>query len=553
MNERKPTLYQYHILIQIVHGIILTFAFHPFDIFLAIPMSFSGFLWCLEKHCVFTFNGDIRDPILPFIKTRNKRLRYFYIGFCHGLAFFIAHFVTSLYWLVNPLLTDVSRYWFAIPFVMLIPILLASFYAVMSGIICVFVNLKLLLKKSAKQYNASTRVKIAFAFAAAFSVTEIVRSHSIFTFPWNLLGCASGYSIGLMQVCSVVGVYGLSLLLYTVGMVPYTRQLGAISVVAMVMLSVTMWGNKRLNDATVQVSNSTNKIFVHVVQPNIVERHNYDYRRSMLALEKTTKLVEEIGSSLIPRLGTTYRNFNAKHTTHLIIFPESGIPFTIDKDEETLLEEFMQAYDTNTFLITGVDRYVEREHKYYNSIIMINNEGEIIDSYDKNTLVPFGEYIPMQKYLGWFVPIVNNVASFSPGIHARNIRLYSKNNSEDKILNRDFFVIIPTVCYESILDPITHPRYNTDANMIINLTNDSWLGNSIGPYQHLAMARIRAIEYGVPMVRAATNGISAVIDSHGRIIKLLHLNEEGVINTLVPEHRENTIYMEFINMIYRMN
>jgi apolipoprotein N-acyltransferase len=229
--------------------------------------------------------------------------------------------------------------------------------------------------------------------------------------------------------------------------------------------------------------------------------------------------------------------------------PESAIPFVLNKYQNTLLDELISKYHTNSFLISGIDRYDSNLDEYYNSMILINHYGEIVDSYDKTILTPFGEYIPWYSTLKTILqPIVGNGYGFTPGTKTRNIRLYLDEMPNAGISNT--LIIMPMICFESIFTYVSKPRNYHEADVIINITNDSWFGKSVGPFQHLAMSRMRAIEYGLPLVRSATNGISAIFDCYGRSVQQIQLDLEGVIIAEMPEEKIETTYTKLARRLF---
>lgn len=505
----------YNLLIQLIHGCLLTLAFHPFDIFLVIPIAFSGFLWCLEKEIVECVNLNKKE--------------FFKIGFKHTFTFFFGHFLSSLYWIINPLFFEIKKYWFLVPFgCVVLPMFLSLFYSIIGGVICSQYLLKVVQSKTFSKLF--TKINIAFIFAVGFFIAEILRSNLFLAFPWNLLGYASGYSLSLMQLASITGVYGLSLLLYFVGTVPYTKNSIAISIMTIIIVIITMYGNKRLH--SIQTSHNRNLIKLYVVQPNI-GYHYHQYERQLQALAKTKNIIKQ-------NIAKSSSNSN---DINLIVLPESAIPFILNKYQNVLPDDFMSKYSANSFLISGIDRYDDK--KYYNSMILVNNNGEIIDSYDKTILTPFGEYIPGYNMLKSILkPIVGNNYGFTPGTKTRNIRLYQASDYDESAP----LIIMPMICFESIFTDINKQRDIYDVDLIVNITNDVWLGNSIGPYQHLAMSRMRAIEYGIPLVRSAKTGVSAVFNAYGQVIQEIKLGVEGVIIVEMPEQKVETIYMKFLNV-----
>jgi apolipoprotein N-acyltransferase len=323
-----------------------------------------------------------------------------------------------------------------------------------------------------------------------------------------------------MQFASVVGVYGLSLLLYFVGTIPYTRHPIAISVMTVAVVLVTANGRARLNQIALD-NKKYNQLSLYIVQPNISNHNKVDPALEFHKLKSTLSSI---------KIDKENRNFK------LIILPESAVPIAISTNQELIFEDLMSKYGNNTFLISGIDRYVRGGKDYFNSMVIVNNSGEIIDTYDKIILAPFGEYIPGISLIS---PLVANNYSFSRGTRARSFRVY--NHFSD-----DGLVVMPTICFESIFSPIVDNRYTIDLDIIVNVTNDSWLGNSIGPYQHLAIARMRAIEYGVPLVRVAKTGISAVFNSYGKLLHGIPLNTEAVMVVDMPENKVQTTYIKLV-------
>lgn len=526
-TKQTPKIKSYLVdnsILQFIHGSLLTLAFHPFDIFLVIPITFSWLLWYLEKECFRRFKSE---------KVTKKT--FFKIGFKNSFIFFLGHFTTSMYWMASPLFFEIDKYWFLLPFaVLLLPAFLASFYGIASGFVTSRIILTTMRRYGPEGVKSRTHEKILISiyFALGFFLAEIIRSNFFLPFTWNLLGYATGYSLSLMQMASVTGVYGLSLLLYFVGTISYTRNLLAIATVIILVVIITLFGNRRLNQACNDFPHKEKLATLYVVQPNL-EHHYHQYEKRIAAISKATGMVD--GNAL---------NLTSSKKIKLIVLPESAIPFTLRKNQDIVFDDLMSKYSQNSFLLAGVDRY--DGSNYYNSMIAVDHDGAIVDGYDKITLAPFGEYIPWKPLLNFISkPIVGESYGYTSGASLRNITIYP----EDPYGCSDPLVIIPMICFESIFTPLTHHRDNINANLIVNITNDSWLGNTIGPHQHFAMARMRAVEYGLPLIRAAKTGISAVIDSHGKIIQKINLNEEGVIVFEMPEDKVDTIYMRIARTI----
>ena len=223
----------------------------------------------------------------------------------------------------------------------------------------------------------------------------------------------------------------------------------------------------------------------------------------------------------------------------LIIWPESGVSFPIEKDLD-IFPKIAEFIPDGSFLITGAPRYQKQNEqvKFWNSTIMLNHYGEVINYYDKINLVPFGEFIPF-RYLIPFGSLVNLGVDFTAGQNLKNFQIANDN-------------FTPLICYDAIFPG----RVNNSANWLLNTTNDIWFyrdvnGKNIssGPYQHFDIVRARTIEEGLPMLRVANAGISAIIDPYGRIIKKLSLYEEGFIDGKVPSPIESkTIFAKYGNL-----
>jgi len=219
----------------------------------------------------------------------------------------------------------------------------------------------------------------------------------------------------------------------------------------------------------------------------------------------------------------------------LIIWPENAIPIFLSENQDIRLL-LMQGIENSKNLLVG-DLIIKNENDIYNSAVLIAEDGEITSSYDKVHLVPFGEYLPLSKYLKKFnfLRILTNEQGLSKG------------KSYDPI-NTPLGQARVLICYEIIFSNEVI-RSETRPNFIVNLSNDAWFYNNSGPYQHFSNARFRSVENGLPVIRSSNKGISAIIDPYGRVIKKLSLNEEGSIYSRLPEKISETIYSRYKNFI----
>jgi apolipoprotein N-acyltransferase len=223
-----------------------------------------------------------------------------------------------------------------------------------------------------------------------------------------------------------------------------------------------------------------------------------------------------------------------RDVTHLI-WPESAFPFFLTREADALAQ-IAALLPKGTVLITGAIRAPEGATgslvtRAYNSIYLIDHDGSVLPVYDKVHLVPFGEYLPLQNFLErlGLIQLTKVRGGFIPGDRRRPVKVPGAPS------------FLPLVCYEIIFPGEAVPR-GERPGWLLNVTNDGWFGASAGPYQHFQQARIRAIEEGLPLVRAANTGISAVVDPLGRVLKMLPLGTEGVLDASLPRPVPPTPY-----------
>ncbi|MBP1531950.1 MAG: apolipoprotein N-acyltransferase, partial [Alphaproteobacteria bacterium] len=220
------------------------------------------------------------------------------------------------------------------------------------------------------------------------------------------------------------------------------------------------------------------------------------------------------------------------------IWGETAVPFDLYYDAEHI-SKLRRAVPPHGYLITGFLRYADGSYYHpYNSFGVISKQGTVEGVYDKSHLVPFGEYIPLRKYLpAWVRPLTNTVAEFGRG------------NQYETIKIAEYPEFAPLICYEIIFSSQVI-RKTDKPKWIIVLTNDGWYGNSSGPYQHLVAAQMRAVEEGVSVVRSANSGISAVINPYGEVVEQIPLNMKGVIDVAVKlDEAHNTLFGKLGNFI----
>jgi apolipoprotein N-acyltransferase len=229
-----------------------------------------------------------------------------------------------------------------------------------------------------------------------------------------------------------------------------------------------------------------------------------------------------------------------RDVTHLV-WPEAAFPFFLTREPDALAQ-IADLIRPSTVLITGAVRAASdanpRDQRAYNSIYVIDPNGSIRGIYDKVHLVPFGEYLPFQRVLErlGFMQLTKVIGGFLSGDRRRPMDILGAPK------------MLPLVCYEAIFPGAAVPPGERPGWMV-NVTNDGWFGISSGPYQHFQQARVLAIAEGLPLVRAANTGISAVVDPVGRVINALPLGIEGVLDARLPAAIEPTLYVKYGNYL----
>jgi apolipoprotein N-acyltransferase len=410
-----------------------------------------------------------------------------------------------------------DKFAWLIPFaVSLIPAYLALYI----GLICFIV----------KFFDYRGFPKILF-FSSSWVFAELIRSSAFTGFPWNLAGYVFMGSPELSQTGSIVGVYGLSLLAIILFSAPYlvlksisdfklegkAYKLSFSIIYLLPIMALTaglaVEGSKKLK----KYENQFEKTDIRIVQPNIPQKEKFDRLRLGEQLYKfyTLTLKEPKNNGNVP---------------DVIIWPEAATPFNI-KTSARFRDEASNIIPLSSYLILGSVRFEGNGDniKAFNSMEVLDSEGNLIEekTYDKHHLVPFGEYIPLRKFFPNLDKITHGMGDFSTG----------KGTSTISIKN-EIPPYSPSICYEIIFPQYAiekKEKFEDEAKWIINTTNDGWFGNSSGPYQHLDIARMRAIENGVPVIRSANTGISAVISANGLLLDFIPLNEEGIIDAKLPK------------------
>lgn len=470
-------------------GAFLVLAFAPINFPLVLFVSFPVFYFLLEK--------------------TEKKKEIFWLGFAFGFG----HFLAGIYWISISLLVDAKQFGWLIPFALtIIPGILATYIGLFA------LSYKFLIEKFGIKESCGKII----LFALCWFFFEIVRSNLFSGFPWDLIGYAWLFNVQFAQMASVFGVYGLSVLAILTALFPVplfeksrTRadKIFVSSVVGFLCVNL-IFANFYIDDSKIITDP---KVKIRLVQANIKQEVKWDEE------QKYDDFLRQIELSDAQ---------NAKDVKALI-WSETSVPYVVD-DNPMLLMRLADAVPEGGFLITGGLRLEQK--KVWNSIFVINKSG-VAEHYDKHHLVPFGEFIPLHKYLSFLFldkvvdQITGGGSGFTPG-------------DGPQTLVTDIFSFSPLICYEAIFsDKAVNKQHRPD--IFVNLTNDAWFGNSSGPYQHFNMARMRAIEYGMPLIRVANTGITALVDPFGRVVRRINLNQTGTVDVALIKNSSSTIYATY--------
>ena len=481
-------------------GALLAGALPPFDLTPLVVVAFPGLLWLDQGS-----DG-------PWAAAR--------LGYVFALGFFVA----GLYWIAGALFVDIARFWWALPFAVVgLPALMAFYPAAALGL----TN----LAAARLHLSASARVCV---FAVAWCAAEWARGHCLTGLPWNLVGYAwaGGFpgALAMLQTTAWVGIYGLTFLtvlaaslpalLGTASLLPMrrSRRIAPAAAAVLLLLIPAAAGAFRLHLAPPGETGH----WLRLVQPSIPETLKWD---PTAAEANFHRLVELSGGP-------------AEHQLAAVLWPEAAATFLLERDA-THRGAIAALAPKGGYLVTGALRAnppPDPVRQIWNSIEAIGPAGTIRAHYDKAHLVPFGEYVPLR----WLLPL----QKLTPG----SLDL-SAGPGPQTIALPGLAAFSPIVCYEAIFPGAVVDRRNRPA-WILNLTNDAWYGRSSGPYQHFAIARTRAIEEGLPLVRVANNGISGVVDATGRVVARTSLDGIGFADVALPAPLPPTIYGELGDWLF---
>ena len=491
-------------LIAFAAGAAGALALPPFDITPAMAIPLTIAVWLID-------GAAVEGARFSFASIRAAAADGWRLGF----GFFLA----GLWWLGAAMLVEADQFAWALPLAVLgLPAALAIFPALGFAL--------------ARMLWSPGGLRV-FALAAGLGASEWLRSHILTGFPWNTIGMALAEAGPLAQAAALIGQNGLDLLAILIFAAPATivdrregrRFLsnGAAWTAAILLVVLSLYGAGRLGSNDTEFVEG---VKLRLMQPNLSQDAKFRPENGQEILRHYLTLSD--------RATGPGRN-GVADVTHLI-WPESAFPFVLSREPQALaaIARALQG----KILITGAARLEGdgggKRGKIFNSIEVLQGD-RILAFYDKSHLVPFGEYLPLESLLR---PL--GVSHLVPGT-------WDQGQGPRALTAPGLPLIAPLICYEAIFSGETAPldKEGRRPQLLLNLTNDGWFGKTPGPWQHFAQARLRAIEEGLPLVRVANTGISAIVDPYGRILESLPLGEEGVIDGKLPKPGPATVFSKY--------
>lgn len=452
-----------------------------------------------------------------------------------GWWFGFGYFLLGLFWIGEAFLVEADTFGWMLPFaVTLMPAGLALFWGA-----------------AAAAARAVWRPGFArlIVLALALGGFEWLRGHVLTGFPWNVLGYALTWPLVMMQSAGLVGIYGLTLLAVPVFGAPLVmaadarpggerRRAGfrALLITAAPVLLLVAYGTARLATAP---SETVEGVKIRVVQPSVPQREKWQADKQAAIFQDHLDL---------SRADPTGRRDDLAGVTH-VVWPEAAMPFLPLERPEALMAIGDMLPD-GVHLLTGALRREPAEdgagdargHPFraFNSLMVFDGEGALAGLYDKTHLVPFGEYLPWQRTLEaiGLEQLTRMRGGFTEGVTPRPALPVPGLPSVGGL-----------ICYEAIFPGVGNKSADRPG-LLVNVTNDGWFGNTTGPHQHFHQARVRAVEEGLPLIRAANNGVSAVIDATGGVAARLGLNERGTLDAALPRAHSRPPYAVWGDSIF---
>ena len=411
-------------------------------------------------------------------------------------------FLASTFWVSHALIVSAPALWFLTPFVALaLAVILAIFWAVAAA--------------ASWMPHASALVR-ALCLLAAFALIEWTRSFVASGFPWSLMGSVFAVHLGSLQMASVMGIYGLTLLAFGCVIAPVLWLLSArrLALILLVLPVLgTGWGIARLDRQPAEPT-ATAPI-ARLVQPAVPQQDKWNRQKRPAHLADLINLSQA-----------------GANKPDIVIWPETAFAGLPSQNRLLLADTVQAAMHPGGFLLTGIPRF-DGDNRPLNSVFLFDHQAGLRGVYDKRHLVPFGEYVPFRSWIP-FLDIIAGPADFVAGTQNHLIAVPGIGQVQTLI------------CYEVIFaGHVVAPQPRPD--LMVNVTNDAWFGATIGPWQHLYQSQLRAVEEGIPLLRVANTGISAAFDGFGRQLGSIPLGERAYLDIAIPSVLTAPVFARFGN------
>jgi len=426
--------------------------------------------------------------------------------------FGFGYFISNLYWISNSL-TFEEIFKPLIPFsLIIIPLFLGLFYGLIT-FCCSFFSLK-------KNFSS------ILIFSFFFSIIEYLRSFIFGGFPWNLIAYSFTDYLQLIQILSLIGTYAFNLLCITLFLIPCViffnykkKKKTFVLLFSILFLSINFFYGTSVIKKYEELNKTNLNFVIKIVSPKVDIKRFFENEAPEETILELIKLSEP----------------NYSENT-IFIFPEGVLSNIYLQDLKNFSYIFSENFSDQHKIILGISSY--ENSKIFNSLIVLDKNVNILAKYDKNKLVPFGEYLPFENLLSNFglKKITQGYQSFS-------------SSTERNIIKLDNISFLPLICYEVIYSGNIN-KNNEDYDFIINISEDGWFGDSVGPHQHFSHSIFRSIEEGKNLIRSANNGISAHIDATGKIIGKLKSTDRGFIEVRKILKTKNTFFNSYGNKIF---
>ncbi|MEZ5871429.1 MAG: apolipoprotein N-acyltransferase [Nitratireductor sp.] len=491
-------------------GAVSAFGFAPFNLFPILFLTLPVLVWLMDATAADPSRGAL-SRLTGFFRT----------GWWFGFGFFFG----GLWWVANALLVEADQFAWMLPLALAgLPAVLAIFTGIATAAAGIFWR------------DGWGRLVL---LAVSLGGSDYLRGTLFTGFPWNVFGYAATPFPAMMQTAALIGTYGVGLLALMVFSLPalfatpgQSRGRGS---PVYVLLCVLMALGHPAFGMWVLVSNpmeTGSDIRVRIVQPAIDQTRKW-----------SPDSEAEVFRTLLELSTKTGKDGETLPGASLLIWPESAFPFVLTERRDAIAALAAMIPD-GTQLVAGALR-IEKpapgtSHELvFNSVYVIDANGEIVGASDKTHLVPFGEYLPMEPLMASLG--IEQLTHLRGGFEAGTMRQLMDGGPSGEF--------IALICYESIFPGDAVPL-DIRPDWLLNLTNDAWFGMSPGPYQHWQQARVRGVEEGLPLVRAANNGISSVTDAQGRIVGRLSLGDREVLDSTLPKAGNLTFFSRYGNRTF---